>query len=118
MSKDVFKAFTTYAAIKNPGQAYIVWENALIDYMKNNPVEKFRLIIQEIALKLPTKRDELQMRLIEPQIKGILQRFKEVDKESVPQLRENLVKLINKGLDIKTPSNEFMVLLVEAAENI
>ena len=114
----MFSAFSQYATQKNPGKGYEVWEDALVSYMKDNPIDGLRLVVQEIANGLPSKVDRVRMQIIEPQIRGILQRFGEVGKENVPALQENLIKLVSKGLDIKNPTEEFVALLEEAAKNI
>ena len=119
MDYEIFKVFTLYASKQKPLTACEVWERVLVQYMANNPIDYTTINIQQqIASEIPSKQEELKMRLISDNILFIFERFEAVGKDRVPLLLIDLAKLVKKGVEIKKPTEEFLQLLERAMNEL
>jgi len=89
-------------------------EEALIEYMKNHPLEGTPIVIQnQIKSSINDKLKILQISLIEKPLRLYMTRL--TDGDGDPDfLRKNISKEVKRGIKIKTPPPEFLALLMEA----
>jgi len=118
MDLEIYTAFTRYASIKNPRGACQVWEDALVSYMMTNPVNGLKVMLHQIAVALPSKRDELRMKNVSSKLEifmNLIDRMKQNGGDP-SKLKEKILTWVMRGTEIKNTSEEFVELL-ERAQN-
>ena len=118
ISGGITKAYRIYA--KHSGKTLVECvERALIVDMKNNPVESMFVDVQrQILSTLPSRQEEIRMKLFSREMGFILERLDKVEQDIRKDLVMRLGKLLLKGAEIKNPTEEFVVLLEEGLKHI
>jgi len=116
--RGIINKFSEYAKATPEGVAHH-HELALLEYMITHPIDSRPLIIQrQILSTLPSKQEEIRMKLIGREIGFILERLDKVEQDIRKDLVVRLGKLLLKGADIKNATEEFVMLLEEGMKHI
>jgi len=120
MEESIFKAFNRYASMYYPRSGCEIWEEALVERMQSKPVNGLIISIQkELAEKLPGKREEILMGIISEKVITLIDLIDKLNKDDDPsKLKEKLSRQLSKGVDIKNPTEEFLVLLERAIDYV
>ena len=91
-----------------------------MERMQSKPVNGLIISIQkELAEKLPGKREEILMGIISEKVTTLIDLIDKLNKDDDPsKLKEKLSRQLSKGVDIKNPTEEFLVLLEKAIDYV
>ena len=73
---------------------------------------------QQILSTLPSRQEEIRMKLFSREMGFILERLDKVEQDIRKDLVMRLGKLLLKGAEIKNPTEEFVILLEEGLKHI
>ena len=119
MDHEVFNTFSKYASMRRNRRAYEVWAEALTTFMKNNPIDGVHLeVYEKIERDLPRRKEILQMKLLSEQIRAFSNKLRTMSGQDNGGVRERLIQLLTKGMEIKNPTQEFLDLMEEAVDLI
>lgn len=120
IDKDVFEAFNKYALLHFPKKIYEVWEEMMVERMQSRPVNGLKVSVQQrIAETLPSKQEKINMSVISRRIEAFMKLIDELNEgEDASKLKEKISKWMNKGLNVRNPTDEFLSLLEEALKYI
>lgn len=118
INEEIFKAFTLYASKQKPLSSCEVWETALLEYMKDHPVNEIKVNIQQVASTIPSRRDNIRIKIVSRKLKNLISALDTMNGKDTSLLEDKLLTWIAKGADIKNPSNEFLELLERAMNEI
>jgi len=118
MSYKLASSYRVYAKLTGKSLAACI-ERAIINDMKNNPTDSmFFEVQQQILSTLPSRQEEIRMKLFSREMGFILERLDKVEQDIRKDLVMRLGKLLLKGAEIKNPTEEFVILLEEGLKHI
>ena len=120
MLPQIAQGFRTYAKFTE-NKVGVCVEEALIEYMRNNPVDQVTLnVTKDMRSVLPTLADKLKLKIIKNNLSDkleLMKRLHQIGNES--KIKEHLPsfqKIIEKALRVKTVDNELTDLLRQSEE--
>jgi len=120
MLPQIAQGFRTYAKFTE-NKVGVCVEEALIEYMRNNPVDQVTLnVTKDMRSVLPTLADKLKLKITKNNLSDkleLMKRLHQIGNES--KIKEHLPsfqKIIEKALRVKTVDNELTDLLRQSEE--